>query len=296
MGSSGPSSARRTSEGWRWWIAAAVAAAVACDAGSGGGYAVTLEFVSPATPAERAAFERARQRIERVIVGDLPDVRLDRGPACSGVVPGGEVDDLLVLVDLAAIDGPGRIVGSAGPCIVRRSNGLPAVGLARFDTADLARLEERGTLDEVIVHELLHVVGFGVLWERFGLAASGATDPHFVGPGARAAFFGANGGGAYAGAAVPIEDLGASGTAGVHWREDVLGDELMTGWVTGTGQPLSLTTLRSLEDLGYEIDPAGAQPLEIAAPLQALLRDALPPLELAGDVLELPIVTVESED
>lgn len=254
-------------------------------------YEVTLQFLVEPTAAQEAAFERARRRIEKVVIGDLGDVTLDGRASCGDVAPQGPVDDLLVVVDLRPIDGPGSILGSAGPCIVRRSSGLPVVGLARFDSDDLLALEGRGLLDAVIEHELLHVVGVGSLWEALGLVADPETDPHFVGPAARAAFLGQNGGGAYAGNAVPVEDSGGDGTAGVHWRDDVLGDELMTGWLSGGVQPLSLTTVMSLADLGYEVDPESAETFEVGSALRAL--GAADGVSLGDDVLVLPVAAVE---
>ena len=35
-----------------------------------------------------------------------------------------------------------------------------------FDTADLARMEADGSLTDVILHEMGHVLGFGTLWSR----------------------------------------------------------------------------------------------------------------------------------
>ena len=40
----------------------------------------------------------------------------------------------------------------------------------------------------------------------------------------------------------------------MHWDEDCLLDELMTGYVVGTRMPLSTLTIASLEDSGYPVD------------------------------------------
>ena len=61
------------------------------------------------------------------------------------------------------IDGAGGVLGSAGPCLIR-DTGPTAVGRMRFDTADLASLEGGGQLDEVVLHEMGHVIGIGSLW------------------------------------------------------------------------------------------------------------------------------------
>ena len=67
-----------------------------------------------------------------------------------------------------ALDGVGGILGSAGPTGITQLPDSTFVyankGRMRFDTADLASLESRGTLFDVIVHEMAHVIGFGTLW------------------------------------------------------------------------------------------------------------------------------------
>ena len=71
----------------------------------------------------------------------------------------------MINVLLQRIDGPGGILGQAGACFVRLSDGLPLYGVMFFDTDDLAFLEANSLLDEVIVHEMGHVLGFsGGIW------------------------------------------------------------------------------------------------------------------------------------
>lgn len=52
------------------------------------------------------------------------------------------------------------------PCGLRNTGTLlPYVGLMRFDIADLSNLEASGELADVVLHEMGHVLGYGVLWE-----------------------------------------------------------------------------------------------------------------------------------
>jgi hypothetical protein len=257
-------------------------------------YEIELRFVTPASAGQQSAFERARRRIEAVVVGDLPDVTLPAGSACAGEPLGASlVDDLLIVVRVEPIDGPGLILGQAGPCLVRVA-GLPVAGIMMFDEADLGRLEADGRLDSVILHEMLHVVGFGVLWSRDGLVAgAGGADPVFVGPRAREQFAVHDGGVETAGG-VPVEGSGGVGTAGAHWRETVFGSELMTGWLTGVSQPLGGATAGSLADLGYEVDVAAADDFRIGGLPRALAGPPLPALSLEGDVLPLAPVEVDA--
>ena len=58
---------------------------------------------------------------------------------------------------------------------------------------------------------------------------------------------------------MPVENEGGAGTMNAHWRETVLKNELMTGFVnSGVANPLSLLTVRSLTDMGYVVNTAAA--------------------------------------
>jgi leishmanolysin len=159
-----------------------------------------------------------------------------------------------------------------------------------FDRADLNALERQGQLGSLVLHEMGHVLGIGTIWARLGLLqnASSATsrlDTYFSGDNALAGFH-AIGGAAYAGQKVPVENGGGSGTMNSHWRESVLQDELMTGYLGEVRNPLSVLTVRSLADLGYTVDPAGADAFSLGLSLRA--GGAGPQLHLHNDVYTGP--------
>jgi hypothetical protein len=240
---------------------------------SSAGFDVGLRFVGTMSDAQALAFVHAKERIEKIVVGDLPAVPVNFSAAaladCGGVAVQETIDDILIFAEAKAIDGVGQILGKAGFCALR-SAGLPFLGYMQFDTADLARMETNGTLESVILHEMLHVVGFGTLWDRTSLLdATVAADPIFAGASARSAFANLNGGATYAGTPVPVEATGGTSTALSHWRETVLKSELMTGWISTGGAPLSATTIGSLQDLGYTVDLSQAQPFNLATALLA---------------------------
>jgi hypothetical protein len=86
------------------------------------------------------------------------------------------------------------------------------------------------------------------LWPNDGLlAGGGGTDPRFTGGQAITAYHNLGG----LDATVPVEDLGDDGTRDGHWRESVFGNELMTGYISGSNNPLSAMTVASLRDMGY---------------------------------------------
>lgn len=238
-------------------------------------FSIQLEYETTATPAQQQAFSNAKARWETVITGDLTDVNISGAPACSGVTSTGVVDDLKILVKLEPIDGPGNILGSAGPCLIRNSNSLTIVGVMRFDTADLTTMENNGSLDDVILHEMGHVLGYGTLWTDFNLlqgacddnVPGSGTSPTFVGTNAVAAFKNSNGGGSAT--AVPVENFPGSppscnnGTRDSHWEEDIFKSEVLTGFISGTVRPLSLTSVQQFKDLGYVVNTAAADPFNI---------------------------------
>jgi hypothetical protein len=259
-------------------------------------YDIEIRFnAGNATTAQQQAFKVAEARWQSVVSGEVLDIAVTEPVGfCGSTAPLNEtIDDLLILVDVVAIDGIGGILGSAGPCLFRTAGGLPLIGRMRFDSADLLNLELDGRLDEVIVHEMGHVLGIGGLWDDFGLVAetTGAPgdDPHFTGPQARASYD-AVGGGPTVGKKVPIEDGGGGGTRYVHWRERVMGSELMTGFVDDGPNPLSAVTIASLGDMGYEVDLTAAEEYTVPFAETGLSRG--PRLELGDDILRGPLYRI----
>jgi hypothetical protein len=255
---------------------------------------ITLNFVHHGTAAEDAAFAAAVVRWQQLIVGDLPDVTVNI-PAgtcfpAQPVVTNQLVDDLLIFVDLIPIDGVGQILGQASPCFVRVGSHLTIVGFMQFDTADLPGLSANGTLNEVILHEMGHVLGFGTIWNLFGLLDTTSTSiPFFSGSSARAQFQ-ALGGAVYLGTPVPVEDSGGVGTAHSHWRERNMHTELMTGFISGPGNPLSTITLGQFQDMGYAVSLAGADPY---SGITAMSTRSGPVVQLTNDIAHGTLYVVD---
>ena len=128
----------------------------------------------------------------------------------------------------------------------------------QFDTADLANMQANGTLGDVITHEMGHVIGIGTIWEDKGLLKNaGQSNPLFTGSHAKYAFGKLRGTGP---TAVPVENTGGAGTRDGHWRESVFKNELMSGFISAPGNPLSRLTVASLQDLGYKVNLSAAEP------------------------------------
>ncbi len=218
-------------------------------------FTIEVRFLGGLNARQRAAFTRAADRWTKIIVGDLPAVNAD----------GEVIDDVLILAQGVNIDGSGRVLGQAGPTHLRPtgtapSASLPAKGIMSFDTADLADMASAGTLDDVITHEMGHVLGIGTLWSEKGLIrGAGGPNPTFRGTGAMDEYRALRGG-TGGRRAVPVENTGGSGTADGHWRETVFRNELMSGFIAEPGNPLSRITAASLGDLGYQVDIDAAEP------------------------------------
>jgi len=265
-------------------------------------FEIDLRILTAATTEQLAAFVSARTRWRLLNFGDQPDVFVSfPGNQCAPDTPPIDetVDDIVILVRLDSIDGPGKILGRAGPCIIRNPSWLPLVSLMQFDTADVAPLLASGHFEAVVLHEMAHALGFTAgIWDGLGLivgrARSGGTDPHFIGIAGTAAFD-RNGGLTYStGAKVPLENCsGCSlGTLDSHWRESVFESEMMTGFIEASGPvPLSEITTAALGDMGYAVNYAASD--TYAMPLVDALRAATPAIELGDDVLRLPITVVD---
>ena len=179
------------------------------------------------------------------------------------------IDDVLIYASIDDIDGPGQILAQAGPCLVRghptqTSPAFPAVGAMQFDRADLNTLSGSGSLQDVITHEMLHVLGFGTIWgsPRNLILNGGTADPRYTG--ALAAQGCRTLGGSIACATtVPLENTGGEGTADSHWRESTFNTELMTGFLDAGTNPISLMTINALGDLGYTVNNFAADPYTV---------------------------------
>jgi hypothetical protein len=260
---------------------------------------IEVRFLTTPSESQRQAFSDAERRWESLIVGDIPNVLLNvaAGSCGTGSPAFNEtIDDVVILVSLVQIDGPGEILGAAGPCFIRSGDGLSILGLMRLDTEDLDLLDVEGILGDVILHEMGHVLGIGTLWDTMGLledaTSSGGTDPHFTGTGALAAFNAAGGTAFTASAKVPVENTGGLGTADAHWRESVFDTELMTGFISFGENPLSAVTVESLADEGYLVNALGADAYSLV-PAPTLRAGPLgPAISLTNDVLKMPIGVV----
>jgi len=233
---------------------------------------IDVRFFGPGmTDAQKALFTNAAARISALVTGDVVDVPLanfDVGGVCGfSELPilNETIDDLVIYASVQDIDGPGRILAQAGPCAFRNgSQGyLTTIGVMEFDAADLDRIGANGTLQDVITHEMLHVLGIGTLWYAQGLTQNeGTSAVTYRGAAGMKGCFD-DGGLSTCSIGVPVENNGVPGTADSHWRESIFQSELMTGYVNAGGMPLSAITAGSLQDMGYTVNMLAVDPFRV---------------------------------
>ena len=206
-------------------------------------YNIDVQFKGGLTASQKDVFALAANRWSEIIIGELPDVD----------TPQGRIDDLVIEAKGKNIDGPGGILGQAGPTLFRLPSLLPCRGIMEFDSADLARMEADGSLKDVIIHEMGHVIGIGTIWQRMGLVQDLDTNnPIFTGRTAMRLFARLK---RESGVIpVPVANTGGPGTFGGHWRESVFGNELLTGFLDTGVNPISRMSIGALKDMGYEVN------------------------------------------
>jgi hypothetical protein len=255
---------------------------------------VTFRFLTPVTDRQERLFRRSARRWQEIIVKDVP--------AITGTIPRnfcgdfgtprfeGRIDDILIDIQLRPIDGPGNILGFAGPCAVRVVDDLPAYGLMVFDTEDQDFLQSLDLLDEVIIHEMGHVLGYGTMWEfnRALLINVEARNPRFIGPAAVREWHKLGGRGR-----VPVEGQFGPATRLLHWDEKTFDNELMTGFLNLGENPLSNVSALSMRDIGYTAVATG-DPYQLPVANEVTARSLLSGLDLRdGERLIQPSGAIE---
>src|SRR5688572_19223368 len=135
---------------------------------------VDVRFFGPTASDEaQAAFIEAAARIKATIVGDIPDVNIPVLRSGAGidisfcgvdVIVNEIVDDVLIYASVAPIDGREKVLASASVCVIRNQSRMATIGVMKFDVDDIGDLLSSGRLQNVVLHEMLHVVGVGTIW------------------------------------------------------------------------------------------------------------------------------------
>ncbi len=239
---------------------------------------IELNYTGPAQ--FQSAFDAAEATWESVITGWIDGINIvsDNG-GNSFYNIGDNLSSVFIDANLAPDDGVGGTLGSAGPnqFVNDGFRWLASHGAMNFDSADIQNLANSGSLEDVILHEMGHVLGIGTLWTTNNLYNSGTGQ--YTGANALAQYQTEFNNSA---TFVPVELGGGGGTANGHWDEgyvisagDTVLDQngltvidpnnvnfgrsrtaaLMTGVLdSGADTFISATTLGSFQDLGYSVD------------------------------------------
>lgn len=170
--------------------------------------------------------------------------------------------DVVIDVSLKDLDGVGGTLAQAGPTEAfwdsRKKLYYPSRGQMEIDIADLGN----PGLRNIVTHEVLHVLGFGTLWEQNNLVGlDDQGNSYFIGSKAISVYSDLSG---RPQTGVPLEMEGGSGTAGGHWSENIFTNELMTGFYNEEQvNPLSILTFAAFEDMGFIVNYRQAQPYNL---------------------------------
>jgi len=224
-------------------------------------YNVDVEFQgSNWTSPLQASFVAAADYLSQIVTDDIPDVFF-RGKI---------IDDIRIDASLTKIDGTGGVLGQAGPTSYRTADYLPATATMQFDIADADNFNKLGLFKTIVLHEMMHSIGFGTMWDLMGLTSGSIAngDLQFIGTDAIQAYIAEFPFAPSDATGVPVETGGLSGTAGGHWDEATFGNELMTGYINDTNY-VSAMTVAALEDMGYQTvwDAQHPATLSVADPI-----------------------------
>lgn len=222
-------------------------------------------FGETLTPAQQTIFTDAVARLRAVIVGALPFADVSGvGAAPCGFselpAPTGTTDNMVIYAGAKYLDGINGLLGYGEPCYSRSAtDSRTAIGVIVLDMADINYVPD--DMRTVALHEMVHLLGFGYWNERHLLTGFNTSSVAYIGSGGVAGCR-AVGGVKTCASTVPVQNIGGPAEANSHWRDGVFGEELMTA--SFKAKPLlSVMTIRSMEDLGYVVNPLAADPYTI---------------------------------
>lgn len=229
-------------------------------------FSIALNYVGTYTESQKGEFNDAAAFWESVIGGYAVDTFV------SGFA-GSELTGVTIDVGNTTSDGQGGVLASAGPTRIAlrgppdNRHWYTTEGVMNFDVADLGPREAQGTLDDIAMHEMAHILGFGTLWTNNDLYTNGTG--RYAGAYALAQYQSEHDPTA---TFVPVDITSGEGTRDAHWAETWTGAArsfaLLTGFLnvpsatanldecSYTLDPcVSATTIAAFKDLGYALTP-----------------------------------------
>ncbi len=235
---------------------------------------------------------RAVSKWQAIINGSLPypetvsSIHIEQNCGVMISQPELTVDDIVLFINVAKIDEANNVYANAGWCILD-DNKMPRVAVITLDSADVDALARNRHLEAVMIHEIAHCLGFGTLWETksvFGfytrqyVTAASVNPPWFFErPNAQIAEAEVTGNAV--GPYPQVEHLGGQGTERSHWSDARYGKEIMTGFIDHDQPVISLLTIRSMADIGYEVDVTQADELKVVETKKSLRQTPMQSFE-----------------
>ncbi len=258
---------------------------------------IDLIFTSNVDSAQRAVVEAVRDTLEAMVRGtELPDIQMPATVECGGVsVDGlGVVDDIAVIVDFQEIDGTstrdntdGNTFGLQQVCYRTTEHDFPVLSMIELDRDDIGTLLSDEEFRELVLHELLHSMGFeSTTFGSLGLVTRGEYNlPYFIGESATAAFVSASGA-QYRSEMVPLQSNGS------HWTVGLFKKETMGTHSTLNQPKLSAITLQALADMGYTVDLRFAEPFQLPRTRRSYAQDTRT-LDINDEVVSGPVTVLD---
>jgi hypothetical protein len=271
---------------------------------------IKIVFPQGIASAFEPAFVDAGKFWNNVITSGAEPSKLDKGLDVSSTqcgvdfvyAPGTVIEGMQIFASTPLIDGPGAILGRAGPCLYHggfnASPLFPMLAIMEFDSADSQGLLDGGQFGSVILHEMGHTLGIGTLWPAIGLLENPCPlfniiprpcDPYYLGENGLEGFRRLDTGNNDLNGKLPVANTGGTGTANGHWREKTFENELMTGYLNaGVDNPFSIMSVLAIKDLGYQVNEGAAEFYSIpdGAEAREIPEDAI---QLTGDMLSFNI-------
>lgn len=189
------------------------------------------------------AVQQAIARLEQIIVGDRPSFTDETV---------GFIDDFRMSVDVKAVDGESNTLAFAGPDAFFTSERLPHKGSMTIDEADVQGMIDDGSFVGTIIHEAMHALGFGTLWEDHSFATAteykelAALEQYSLLKGSDQV-------------SIPLHTEGGEGSAGSHWEDSLFPSEIMAASQSpGEANLFSAMSAAAMADLGYIVNLSAA--------------------------------------
>ncbi|UQN06832.1 excalibur calcium-binding domain-containing protein [Deinococcus sp. QL22] len=230
-------------------------------------FTVDVRYLGKALNAsQQATVREAAARVSALIASPFVSVTLDLpANSCDSNLPRIREKVQRFFVFVRVTDLGEDKYAEAAPCELQDDSYLPIYGVIDLNANVLGDLPRVDLLDTMI-HEMLHALGVGTLWEAdYRVSISGDSDDknlikkvsgkyYYTGAKALAAYQNL-GGKVGAGTGIPLDADGG------HWAGRAVCSEILSGDAgdyTGRVNPVSPLTLGALEDLGYRVNRAAA--------------------------------------